>query len=96
MRQAATVVNAAGPWVDDVRLLEDSLAAPSVRLTKGAHLLPSCDEPWSAAVTTPLPGGLHYSHRNTQLRYAARINDIQRMHSENRFVGRIVRLFRKR
>lgn len=55
--QATTVVNAAGPWVDRVRLLEDSQAAPSVRLAKGVHLLLDCDEPWSAAVTTPLPDG---------------------------------------
>ena len=55
--QATTVVNATGPWVDRVRLLEDPQAAPSVRLAKGVHLLLDCDEPWSAAVTTPLPDG---------------------------------------
>ncbi len=52
-----TVVNAAGPWVDHVRRLEDPAAEPSIRLSKGAHLLLDVDEPWTAAVTTPLPDG---------------------------------------
>jgi len=52
-----TVVNAAGPWVDHVRRLEDPDAKPSIRLSKGAHLLLDVDEEWTAAVTTPLPGG---------------------------------------
>ncbi len=37
--RAAVFVNAAGPWVDDVRRLDDPAAAPSVRLTKGVHLI---------------------------------------------------------
>ncbi len=37
--RAKSVVNAAGPWVDDVRRLDDPGAAPCVRLTKGAHLV---------------------------------------------------------
>jgi glycerol-3-phosphate dehydrogenase len=37
--RARVVVNAAGPWVDDVRMLDDRSAAPSVRLTKGAHIV---------------------------------------------------------
>jgi glycerol-3-phosphate dehydrogenase len=50
---ARTVVNATGPWVDAVRRLEDPSAAPSVRLSKGAHLLLSLDQPWAAALTIP-------------------------------------------
>lgn len=34
-------VNAAGPWVDDIRRMDDPGAAPSVRLTKGAHIVVS-------------------------------------------------------
>lgn len=50
---ARMVVNATGPWVDEVRLLEDASATPSVRLSKGAHVLLRLDEPWSAALTIP-------------------------------------------
>lgn len=54
---ARVVVNATGPWVDQLRRLEDPSAAASVRLSKGSHLVLECDEPWHAAVTSPLPGG---------------------------------------
>jgi glycerol-3-phosphate dehydrogenase len=37
--RARLFVNAAGPWVDDVRRLDDPTAAPSVRLTKGVHFV---------------------------------------------------------
>jgi glycerol-3-phosphate dehydrogenase len=37
--RAAVFVNAAGPWVDGVRRLDDPAAPPSVRLTKGVHLI---------------------------------------------------------
>ncbi len=37
--RARTFVNAAGPWVDDVRAMEDPAAAPAIRLTKGVHLV---------------------------------------------------------
>ena len=37
--RARVVVNAAGPWVDHVRRMDDSGARPSVRLTKGVHLV---------------------------------------------------------
>ncbi len=37
--RARIFVNAAGPWVDDVRRMEDKDAASSVRLTKGVHLV---------------------------------------------------------
>jgi glycerol-3-phosphate dehydrogenase len=44
--RASCVVNASGPWVDRVRLLEDSRAQAIARLSKGVH------------VTAPLPPGL--------------------------------------
>jgi glycerol-3-phosphate dehydrogenase len=50
---ARMVVNATGPWVDEIRLLEDPSATPSVRLSKGAHVLLRLDEPWAAALTIP-------------------------------------------
>jgi glycerol-3-phosphate dehydrogenase len=50
---ARAVVNAAGPWVDAVRRLEDPRAAASVRMSKGAHLLLELDEAWSAGLTIP-------------------------------------------
>ena len=53
---ARAVVNAAGPWVDELRRLEDPAAAPSVRLSKGVHLTLALDEPWEAAVATPQDG----------------------------------------
>ena len=54
-----TVVNAAGPWVEHVRRLEDAAAPPMARLSKGVHLVlePPAEWPWRAAVTAPLPGG---------------------------------------
>jgi glycerol-3-phosphate dehydrogenase len=36
--RALVVVNAAGPWLDAVRRLDDPQAAPLLRLTKGAHV----------------------------------------------------------
>ena len=54
---ARRVVNATGPWVDRVRRMESPAAGTSVRLSKGAHLLLRGGDDWSAAVTTPLPGG---------------------------------------
>ena len=50
---ARAVVNATGPWVDAMRRLEDPSSAPSVRLSKGAHLLLDLDEPWATALTIP-------------------------------------------
>jgi glycerol-3-phosphate dehydrogenase len=50
---ARAVVNATGPWVDEVRRLEDPGAAPTIRLSKGAHVLVRLDEPWEAALTIP-------------------------------------------
>jgi glycerol-3-phosphate dehydrogenase len=37
--RASVVVNAAGPWVDAVRLLDDPAARPVLRLTKGVHIV---------------------------------------------------------
>jgi glycerol-3-phosphate dehydrogenase len=51
--RAHVVVNAAGPWVDAVRRLEDPRAGSSVRLSKGAHVLVPGGEGWSAALTIP-------------------------------------------
>ena len=50
---ARTVVNAAGPWVDEVRRLADPAVEPSIRLSKGVHVLLSADTTWSAALTIP-------------------------------------------
>ena len=48
------VVNAAGPWIDDVRRLEDAQAGTSVTLSRGAHLVLQRDGGWNAAVTIPI------------------------------------------
>jgi glycerol-3-phosphate dehydrogenase len=36
---ARVIVNAAGPWVDALRALEDTVATPRLQLTKGIHLV---------------------------------------------------------
>jgi glycerol-3-phosphate dehydrogenase len=51
--RASAIVNAAGPWVDRVRRLEDPHAGPSVRLSKGVHVLVDGGGDWRAAVTIP-------------------------------------------
>jgi glycerol-3-phosphate dehydrogenase len=48
---ARVVVNAAGPWVDHVRRLEDPHAPASVRLSRGSHVLLPKDGTWHAALT---------------------------------------------
>jgi len=50
---ARAVVNAAGPWVDQVRRLEVPSAGTSVRLSRGAHVLVPGDGKWAAALTIP-------------------------------------------
>jgi glycerol-3-phosphate dehydrogenase len=50
---ARLVVNAAGPWVDQVRRLEDPHAGTSVRLSRGAHVLVPGGADWHAALTLP-------------------------------------------
>jgi glycerol-3-phosphate dehydrogenase len=51
--RARVVVNAAGPWVDHVRRLEDGRLGTSVRLSKGAHVVLSRAEEWTGALTVP-------------------------------------------
>ncbi|MFN8224096.1 MAG: glycerol-3-phosphate dehydrogenase/oxidase [Gaiellales bacterium] len=48
---AHCVVNAAGPWVDHIRRLEDPAARPSVRLSKGVHAIVPLPARWPAALT---------------------------------------------
>jgi glycerol-3-phosphate dehydrogenase len=48
------VLNATGPWVDHLRRMEDPDAAPSIRLSKGAHLVLRRTSPWNAALATPI------------------------------------------
>jgi glycerol-3-phosphate dehydrogenase len=50
---ARRVVNASGPWIDRVRRLEDPAARPSVRLSKGVHVVVDGAEGWRAALTIP-------------------------------------------
>jgi glycerol-3-phosphate dehydrogenase len=54
---ATCVVNATGPWVDELRRMADPAAPRSLRFAKGAHVIVRLDEPWGAALTTPLEGG---------------------------------------
>jgi len=51
---ARLVLNATGPWVDRLRRMEDPAADPSVRLSKGAHLVLRRRAPWRAAMATPI------------------------------------------
>jgi glycerol-3-phosphate dehydrogenase len=51
---ARLVLNATGPWVDHLRRMEDPAAAPSIRLSKGAHLVLRRSSPWRAALATPI------------------------------------------
>ncbi len=37
--RARKFLNAAGPWVDEIRRMDDPLSKPCVRLTKGVHLV---------------------------------------------------------
>ncbi|NKI43507.1 glycerol-3-phosphate dehydrogenase/oxidase [Streptomyces physcomitrii] len=52
--QARLVLNATGPWVDHLRRMENPDAAPSIRLSKGAHLVLKRTAPWRAALATPI------------------------------------------
>jgi glycerol-3-phosphate dehydrogenase len=51
------VINAAGPWVDLVRRLEDPSAEPIAWLSKGVHLLLDQPPGWNAALAVPLERG---------------------------------------
>ena len=50
---ARSIVNATGPWLDRLRKLEDPGAQPSIRLSKGVHVIVDGGEDWKAAVTIP-------------------------------------------
>jgi glycerol-3-phosphate dehydrogenase len=50
---ARAIVNATGPWLDRVRRLEDPAASPSIRLSKGVHVLADGGGRWGAALTIP-------------------------------------------
>jgi glycerol-3-phosphate dehydrogenase len=51
---AHVVLNATGPWVDHLRRMEDAGADPSIRLSKGAHLVLKRTSHWQAALATPI------------------------------------------
>jgi len=51
------VVNAAGPWVDRVRNMEEAGVRPMARLSKGIHLLLPGEPGWRAALTVPIADG---------------------------------------
>jgi glycerol-3-phosphate dehydrogenase len=50
------VVNAAGPWVDRVRRLEDPDCAPGSRLSKGVHVTLPMPPGWRAAIARTVGG----------------------------------------
>jgi glycerol-3-phosphate dehydrogenase len=52
--KAGAFVNAAGPWVDQVRRLEDPAAEQTTRLSKGVHVTMPLDYGWQAALAVPL------------------------------------------
>ena len=47
-------MNAAGPWIDEIRRLEDARAGTSVTLSRGAHLVLERNGGWGAALTIPI------------------------------------------
>ncbi len=51
------VINAAGPWVDRVRQLEDPACEPMARLSKGVHLLLEPESEWRAGLVVPVEDG---------------------------------------
>ena len=48
--RSRAVVNASGPWVDRVRLLEDPRARPLTRLSKGVHAVLPLPDGWRAGL----------------------------------------------
>lgn len=57
--RALLVANAAGPWVDDVRRLDDPRAEPLLRLTKGVHVVvprTRLDHTHAVTLTSPIDG----------------------------------------
>jgi len=51
--EARAVVNATGPWLDELRRLEQPGIAAYGQLSKGVHVTLPLDEPWSSALTIP-------------------------------------------
>jgi glycerol-3-phosphate dehydrogenase len=51
------VINAAGPWVDQLRGLEEAGCAPMARLSKGVHLLLELESNWEAGAVAPVEHG---------------------------------------
>jgi glycerol-3-phosphate dehydrogenase len=51
------VINAAGPWVDRLRKLEDPTCEPMARLSKGVHLLLTAPSEWNAGLVVPVEDG---------------------------------------
>jgi glycerol-3-phosphate dehydrogenase len=57
--RSSVVVNASGPWADQVRRLEDAGAAPLLQTTKGVHLVVDrsrIDHRKAVAFTSPIDG----------------------------------------
>ena len=54
--RARAVVNATGPWVDEIRALEDPARARLVRLSKGTHVVLQLDEAWDTGVASSRDG----------------------------------------
>jgi len=50
------IVNAAGPWVDEVRRLEDPSCKRGSRLSKGVHVTLPMPSEWRAAIARPVGG----------------------------------------
>jgi glycerol-3-phosphate dehydrogenase len=50
------IVNAAGPWVDEVRRLEDPSSKPGSRLSKGVHVTLPMPSGWGAAIARQVGG----------------------------------------
>jgi glycerol-3-phosphate dehydrogenase len=51
------VINAAGPWVDRLRVLEDPASEPMTRLSKGVHILLNAPSDWTAGLVVPVEDG---------------------------------------
>jgi glycerol-3-phosphate dehydrogenase len=54
--RAQAVVNATGPWVDQLRSLEDATCAPLVRLSRGTHVVLPLDDGWSTGLASSRDG----------------------------------------
>lgn len=54
-----SVINATGPWLDHIRLLQDPKRRPAIRLSKGVHLALSLDDDWPVAIAHALDSKSH-------------------------------------